>query len=135
MKRIGMLIIAMIMVLTLSACAAALPEGMDKDAAIERAKQTVSVIQEQDYTAIVEELRDDLESQITPEALEEAWGQALNDAGAFKEYKSTAAVGQKGKSSDEVYAAVVLAATHDNGTLTYTIVIDQDMQVVGMYLK
>lgn len=136
MKKIVFTILVLLFTVMLTACASTkLADIYDETAVIDRAKEVVDVINTRDFTAISAELRDDLEANITSDQLETAWGAKLSEAGNFKEYKSIVTVGQKSKSTGEDYATVVLVCAYDNSTLTYTITMDANLEIVGMYLK
>jgi hypothetical protein len=112
-----------------------LADSYDENAVISRAKEVVEVINTHDYDAIQAELRDDLEDDLTSDQLKAAWDKTLTDAGDFKDYKSITTVGQKSKSTGEDYAQVVLVCNYENATLIYTIIMDANLEIVGMYLK
>lgn len=136
MKKITYPILVLVFALLLTACASTkLADIYDETAVIDRAKEVVDVINTQDFEAIRSELRDDLESNVTSAELETAWGAKLAEAGNFKDYKSTTTVGQKSKSTGEDYATAVLVCEYENATLTYTITMDADLEIVGMYQK
>ena len=67
--------------------------------------------------------------------LEKALIQQLSDLGAFVEYKSVMAAGTKDQKTQEDYAVVVVTAVYQNGNATYTISVDRDLAVVGLYMK
>ncbi len=136
MKKITFPILVLIFSIILTACASTqLADIYDETAVINRAKEVVDVINTQDFEAIRSELRDDLEVNVTAADLETAWGAKLTDAGKFIDYKSATTVGQKSKSTGEDYATVVLVCEYENATLTYTITMDANLEIVGMYQK
>lgn len=51
------------------------------------------------------------------------------------EFKSAAAASQESKSTGENYAVAVLVCKYENASLTYTIFMDVDLNIVGMYMK
>ena len=80
-------------------------------------------------------LRDDLKDQLTPEALEAAWGGTLESFGAFKDYKTVATASTQDTATKEDYAVVGLVCTYENGEGTFTLSFDKDLALVGLYLK
>lgn len=136
MKKFLAYVSVLIIVLSLTACTSSkLADTFTEDTVISRAKKTVEVINTLDYDAMVSEMREDLQSKITSEQLENAWGPQLKDAGKFEEYTSAVAYGQKDKSTDEDYAVTVLVCKYENSTLTYTISMDKNLNIIGMYMK
>lgn len=136
MKKFVNVIFILTLIISLAACASTkLADIYNEDDVISRAKKTVEVINTLAYDAMVSEMRDDLESQITSQQLKDAWGPALNEAGKFVDYTSTTAYGQKSQSTEEDYAVVVLICKYENANLTYTIFVDKDLNVVGMYMR
>jgi len=107
----------------------------DENTVIERGKGVVETINTQDFNLVNAELRDDLEDQLTASQLKDAMGQKLTDAGSFVEFQSVSALGQKSKSTGEDYATVVLVGKYENGTLIFTITMDSNLDLVGLYLK
>jgi histidyl-tRNA synthetase len=139
MKKIKSAIFLLIMGMVFSMFAGCssnkLADIYSEDEVIERAKQVVEVINTLDYIAMTDELRQDLRDQLTADQLKEAWDSKLQKAGKFKEYKATAALGQKSKSTGEDYAVAVITCKYENSNLTFTIVLDKNLDVVGMYMK
>ena len=136
MKKTAVLLLAFAMLFSLAACGASkLSDEYVEADVIARAEALVGVINTKDYPAVVAELRDDLEASITAEQLESAWGASLDKAGAFVSFSKEAAASQKNESTGENYAVVVLVCKYENSTLTYTVSMDKDLEIVGMYMK
>lgn len=136
MKKFLSLSLALLMLLSLAACGSAgLSEEYDEAEVLARAKELVLLINTLDYEAVCGQLREDLSGAISPEELENAWDESLEKAGAFVEFKSAAAASQESKSTGENYAVAVLVCKYENASLTYTIFMDVDLNIVGMYMK
>lgn len=136
MKRIFSGLLAILMLMTLSACSSSkLADIYSADEVITRAKKVVEVINTLDYDAMNAELREDLRSALTAEQLKTAWDTKLAGAGSFTEYTTTATAGQKSKSTGEDYAIAILVCKYEKASLTFTISMDKDMQIVGLYMK
>lgn len=137
MKKVLCFILIFAALLSLSACgsAAALPEGFEEAAVLSRAEELIDLINTKDYAAVVSQLRDDLETAIKPEELKTAWGPTLEKAGAFVEVSKTVVSGTKDPSTDEDYAVAILVCKYENASLTYTISVDRNLEIVGMYMK
>lgn len=136
MKLNKILFIFLIFSIMLSACTSTqLADSYDQNAVIERGKEVVEIINSQDFEAVNAELRDDLQSQLTAAQLQEAIEQKLVDAGAFVEFQSITTLGQKSKSTGEDYATVVLVGKYEKSTLVFTITMDANLDIVGLYTK
>lgn len=137
MKKALCFVLILAALLSLSACGAGtgLPEGFEETAVLARAEELITLINTKDYTAVVSQLRDDLESAITPEELEAAWGPALEKAGAFVEVTKAVVSGTKDQATGEDYAVAILVCKYENASLTYTISVDANLEIVGMYMK
>ena len=135
--KIGLLLllVGMILCFFVGCSSNKLADIYAEDEVIARAKQVVEVIHSLDYPLMIHELREDLRNQLTAEQLKETWDAKLTKAGEFKEYTATATTGQKSKTTEEEYAVAVLTCKYVNSSLTYTIVMDKNLDVVGMYMK
>lgn len=126
----------LMLVITLSACTSSkLADSYKEKDVIARAKEVVNVINTLDYNAMNAEMRGDLQNQLTADSLKSALDKTLTKAGTFKEYKSIVTAGQKSKSTGEDYATVILTCTYQNSTHIFTINMDANLDIVGMYLK
>jgi hypothetical protein len=136
MKRIGFLSILLLFSSILSACTSTkLADIYDENIVIERAKAVVELINAQDYDQVNAQLRTDLQDQLTAKKLSDAIGTKLVEAGAFIEYPSITTVGQKSKSTSEDYATVVLVGKYEKSPIVFTITMDSNMDIVGIYFK
>jgi hypothetical protein len=136
MKLIRILFILLVFSITLSACTSVkLADIYDENVVTERAKEVVEMINSQDYDKVNAEIRDDLQDQLTARKLKDAIGAKLDEAGAFIEYPSITTLGQKSKTSDEEYATVVLVGKYEKSTIVFTITMDSNLDIVGLYVK
>jgi len=136
MKLDRILFIFLIISIMLSACTSTkLADIYDENSVIERAKEVVAIINLQDYDSVNAELRDDLQDQLTSNQLQDAIGKKLVGAGDFIDYQSITTLGQKSKSTGEDYATVVLVGKYENSSLVFTITMDSNLEIVGIYLK
>lgn len=136
MKLHRIIIVILIFSTMLSACTSAkLADIYDEESVIDRAKGIVELINAYDFEAVNAQVRDDLQDQLTSTQLKDALEGKLVDAGAFVEYQSSGAVGQKSKSTGEDYATVVLVGKYENSTIVFTITMDSNLDIVGLYAK
>ena len=136
MKLIKILFILLVFSITLSACTSVkLADIYDENIVTERAKEVVEMINSQDYDKVNAEIRDDLQDRLTSNQLKDAIGAKLVEAGAFIEYLSITTLGQKSKTSGEDYATVVLVGKYEKSTIVFTITMDSNLDIVGLYVK
>lgn len=136
MKLNKIYLIVLLLSVALSGCTSTkLAEIYDETKVAERGKEVVAIINTQDFNLVNSELRDDLEDQLTSKQLSDAMSQKLKDAGKFVEYQSITTLGQKSKSTGEDYATAVLVGKYENGTLIFSITMDSNLDLVGIYLK
>ena len=136
MKLIRILFILLVFSIKLSACTSVkLADIYDENIVTERAKEVVATINSQDYDKVNVEIRDDLQDRLTSEKLKDVIGAKLVEAGAFIEYPSITTLGQKSKTSGEDYATVVLVGKYEKSTVVFTITMDSNLDIVGLYVK
>jgi len=137
MKQIRMLFILLVCTIALSACtsAAKLADIYDEKVVTERAKEIVEMINAQDFDNVNAEIRTDLQDRLTSNQLKDAIGAKLIEAGAFIEFPSITTLGQKSKTSGEDYATVVLVGKYEKSPLVFTITMDSNLDIVGLYVK
>lgn len=136
MKRAIIFLLSIIILASFVACSSnKLADVFKEDEVVARAKEYVETINTLDYDAVVAGLREDLQSQVTAESLESAWGPQLDEAGKLEKYTTVVAYGQKSKTTQEDYAVCVLVCEYENASLTFTISMDEDLEIVGLYMK
>lgn len=112
-----------------------LADSFDEEQVKKAAQEAAASMDEGDYEGVVGMMREDLQAQITPDQLQAVMDQNFADRGEFKEFKSTAVIGQKVKDTNEDLAVVVLVAEYENQKATYTITFNTDMEMTGFYIK
>lgn len=136
MKKFMIIIATLTIVLALASCSAVkLADIYDEAQVTARGKEVVEVINTQDYDAVNAQLRQDLQGALSSEKLKDAWDNLLTEAGSFEDYSGVTVIGQKSQSTGEDYAAAVLTCKYENATRVFTIIMDKDLAVVGMYMK
>ena len=136
MKKTLLSVLAVIIIMTLTSCSSSNSSSnfeFDKDSAIFRAKEAVEVVNTRDYEEIVKLFREDLREQVKADEIKSALDSQLKKAGDFTKYESETAVAQKQSGTE--YIIVVLVCKYENSTLIFTISLDTDMNIVGLYMK
>ena len=136
MKRIRIFSILLVFTIAMSSCASVkLAKVFDENTVTEHAKEIVGMINSQDFDKVNAEIRDDLQDQLTSSKLKDVIAPKLDEAGAFIEYPSITTLGQKSKTSGEDYAVVVLVGKYEKSTIVFTITMDANLDIVGLYVK
>lgn len=92
------------------------------------------MINTRDYNAIYNLFREDLKPLTSADAFKNAWEPYLSSAGAFIEITSAAATGQTDQSGEK-YIVSGVSCKYENKTYVFTIVMDTNFEVTGLYLK
>ncbi|MEG1461097.1 MAG: DUF3887 domain-containing protein [Oscillospiraceae bacterium] len=136
MKKLLSAVLALSLVFALSACAAKADLGSFDEAGItKRAEEVIDIVNTGDYDAVVLQVREDLRPQLTAKQLSDAWAPALTTAGKFVEFSASKATSAKDEASGEEYATVQVVCKYENGPKTFTISMDKDMAITGLYMK
>lgn len=112
-----------------------LSSAYDKTEVESAAKEVVMLAEAGDYAAIIDRLSPSVADALTVESLREGWSPVLEKLGAHSEYKSVVVVGQKDTASGEEYAVAVIVSSHENGTSQFTLSFNEELELVGLYLK
>ena len=136
MKLKRFFVIFLLFIIMMSACTSTkLADIYDENIIIERAKKVVEIINSQDFDSVNAELRADLQDQLTSSKMNDTIGVKIVAAGPFVKYQSISTLGQKSKSTGEDYASVVLVGEYEKGTVVFTITMDSNLDIVGIYVK
>ena len=135
MKRFAAL--AAVLAVLLCGCSgmSAMDASYSEDDVAAAAQEVVALANAAAYGEICGLIREDLRASITEDALQDAWGATLTNAGAFVETDQLRFYGTTDESTGEAYATVILTAKYARGQLTYTLSFDHDLALVGLYLK
>ena len=136
MKKIVYCVFAVSLILSLAACSSStLMGGFEVDRVKAPTETLICFAHDQDYNGIVAMIREDLQSQITADALETAWTPLLDSSGAFEKVSSSAVYGQKDSSTGQDYAVCVAVCKYASASRTFTISMDKDYKIIGLYMK
>lgn len=134
----GLLVLTvMIFLPVLMACGNSqkLSEQFDEQAVKSAAETLIGYLSEEDVESFcAAPMSEKMEAATTPESMSAVVSQYIGNRGAFVEYKSNVAVGAKDENG-EACAVAVVVAKYENQTVTYTISFDQEMKLIGFYLK
>ena len=132
LKFLGSLLIT---VCLLTACTAlALPEGFEEEAVSDRAEYVVEQLSVQDYEGVAAIFSPEMSAVLDAAGLETALGSTIEALGTYEGVTSTSMMGGSSESAG-AYAVAILVCKYQNGQAIYTISIDQNNMVCGLYMK
>ena len=139
-KRIIPLLLGICTAFLLCACGTPegnpLPEGMDEAAVLEAGTQIVTDLNEGDWQAVYDLLREDAKEQTgSPDAIRDHMNTVLDKVGAFKSIETYMATGQTLKDSGEEYATAVFYCKHEKNQAMYRIAFSAEMELLGLQIK
>lgn len=129
------LLVIMVCAFAAGCSAAPLPDGFDADEVTARAEEIIGYANAGDYDTIIDNLREDLRDAVTADQLSEGWAPTYERVGAFENIKKVVLSGTTDNTTGEEYAVVQALCVHEDGNVLYTLSFDQDLQLVGLYLK
>ena len=140
MKKLIKSIITVTLILALSVgllgCAGTpLPEGFDAEEVGTAAEEIVGLATAGDFDSIIAMLREDIRNTVTVDQLKEGWAPSYEKAGKFVSITKTALTGATDKTTGEEYAVAQVLVKHEGASLVYTLSFDNDMALIGLYLK
>ena len=133
-KKWAFLVGALLMSFTLvSYGQKSLPEGFDGEEVLKSARSVVAQLSEKNYTGVAEQFSSVMEG-LDEKTLSETIDQKLDALGTFVSVTSEDLTGGSSETIGEC-ATAVLVCEYENGTATYTISIDKDGRICGLYAK
>ena len=134
-KYLRGLIVILVMSLLFGCSGNKLSDKFDEQEVLDKGKEVVDVINTRQYEDVIALLREDLRSQITADQLVTAWDDQIVAAGEFEKIRNTAIESQEDSVTKEEYVTVVLEAIYAEDTLIYTLSFDEDLMMIGLYMK
>lgn len=113
---------------------APIPEGMDSESTIAMAQDIAVSLSKGEYDAVAEQFSDEMKAQLSAQSLRDALSKDISKRGEVTKFLSHSIRGGVDDEAGE-YAVVVLVCKCENGTSTFTISIDTDMKICGLYMK
>lgn len=112
-----------------------LPEGMEAEIVLEEGREVVSLLNEGDYQAVYDRMREDAQETTSVQGVEDYMRSVLDKAGPYQEEDEVMATGQTIKETKEAYATAVLYCRHEKENVMYRIAFDQDMTLMGLEVR
>ncbi|NLA87610.1 MAG: DUF3887 domain-containing protein [Clostridiales bacterium] len=134
LRKFLIFVLVAVVTLTMAACAAKSAFEFDEDAAIERAKEVIDIVQSQDYEAIFNAFGDDTRKLTTVDGIKASFEPVFEITGAFIEIKSSETLGLIAKDGNK-YINVYVKASYEKGTFVNTVSFDTDLNLQGFFTK
>ena len=134
LRKFLIIVLVTVLALTMAACAAKSAFEFDKDAAVERAKEIIDIVNTKDYEAIYNAFGEKWRKLTTVDGIKASFEPVYDITGAFIEIKSTEALGliaKDGTKSINVY----VKAKYEKGTFVNTVSFDTDLNLQGFFTK
>lgn len=129
-RNMKKLLIAGVMALVLCGCSQALDGSFNEAELLQVATVVLENLSEGKYEEITETVSQDLQTALSEEILESAWAPLGEKLGTYKGVTKTKVVGNKDKS-----ATVILLADYETGKMQLTVTYNEQMEIIGLYVK
>lgn len=110
-----------------------LPEGFEKNRVLKKAKYFINRLNAGDYENCYGSFNPIMESSMTLEKLKITMDPILHVLGDFVRYKGVSLSSKKILGTD--YAVCTVKCIYENGTANFTLSLDKDMKIGGLYIK
>lgn len=134
-KGFCMVLLTAVMTVMLAGCSSTkLADAFDAETVKATAQEAIDYLIAGEYDKVVAMMSEATQAAITPDVLDSNMVAMNEQTGAFKEYKSTAVVGQKTSAGADTATAVIVAS-FEKRSVTYTVNFNTDMEIEGFWMK
>lgn len=109
------------------------PAGFDEGQVTEASKTFIESLNENDFEKCYQQFNDTMKNSMSQQKLENTFKPIFEGLGGFIEFKAESLSQSKALGVD--YAVCTVKCVYDNGEATYTISLDKDLKVGGLYIK
>lgn len=132
-----------VMLVMMTACGAGvgsngskLGEQFDEAEVIKEAKAVIECVNAEDYKTLEETMWSTIMKQKLPAGeFEKSLKPIIEDLGAFESFEKETVTGQKDKDTEQEFGVAVLLGKYEKRKAQFTISFDEDMKVVGFFIK
>lgn len=137
MRKIVSLLTMFIIMGMLAGCGKSteLADVFDEKEVISKAENAVIVVNEDGFEEFHELWDDRLKSKILEKDYNEQVFAVVEKKGEFEGIGKTVVVGQTDEKTGKNYAVAVLVGEYSDGKIQYTISFDEEMNMIGFYIK
>ncbi len=111
-----------------------LPKGMNPDKALSQAQEIAMSLSKGEFDKVADRFSDEMKAQLSAQDLREALEDEVEKRGAVTKILSWST---RGASDDETgeYAVFVLVCKCEKGSATFTICLDKESKICGLYMR
>lgn len=132
MKRL----LLVLSLLILTACSSTnIPEGFSETELTNKVNEIVSLLNDNKVNEVYSLFRSDVQAMLKLEDLEVIIQDKFEQVGTFKEVTQIAFTDTKDPSTSELYAVVIVVCEHEEGKTTYTLSFNEELELVGFFVK
>ena len=110
-----------------------LAEQYSEEEVLTHALEAIELVNEEDYDGLIDLIRDDLITTELQEALKTEINPIISKVGNYVEYTRYQTTSTKDENGYE-YAVIAIICKYENGELTYTISLDENYELVGIFV-
>ena len=132
-KRYYMVPAAMALLLLVCAGENKLPEGFDKNAVYKTARNFILNLNKKEYNCCYSLFNKKMQTAMDREKLQSTLDSVLASLGEFVRFKGISAAPKKILGQD--YTVCTVKCVYENGSATYTLSLDRDLKIGGLYIK
>ena len=122
--------------LILTACSSnKIPEGFTETELTNKVNGIVSLLNDNKVNDVYSMFRSDVQAMLKLEDLEVIIQDKFEQVGTFKEVTQIAFTDTKDPSTAELYAVVIVVCEHEEGKTTYTLSFNEELELVGFFVK
>lgn len=134
-KVVSALAAVMVMVLAFTSCSAPLSSEFNEQEVVSQATEVVELLSEKKYDEVCSRFDPVMKQSIADgKALEKALGEILDSLGDFKSVEKAQTAGSKDSAGNPI-AVAVLVCDFTNKKAVFTISIDKNDKICGLYVK
>ena len=111
------------------------PRASSRNSVRARAEEIVADINSRDYEAVTALTREDLQGDLNAADLSGSLDDLLDKAGEFQSFDTEQFSSTTDRETKEAYASAVLKAIYKYEEYTYSVVLDQKLELVALSVK
>lgn len=132
-KRYFMIPAAMALLLSVYLSENQLPDGFDKTKVYQIAKDFITRLNDRQYEQCCHRFNQNMQTAMDREKLQNTLDSVLSNLGDFVRFKGVSAVAKRIAGTE--YAVCTVKCIYKNGPATFTISLDKNLLVGGLYIK
>lgn len=124
---------ALVLFYAICAGSSELPEGFDKNRVFRVSKDFINRLNEGDFKACYQRFNETMKSSMSSERLESTFRSIAEGLGGFVRFKGLSVSAKKSLGVE--YAVCVVKCQYEKEAATFTLSLDKEMKIGGLYIK